>query len=105
MDELLKKMIDNFEFEMEADGYGIEKVEGEEGHFVLEDYELMGWDYVHGAKRFIEYFFCYCDENGKDEYPFNVEAEFKDAGTREVHLLTGEVVQAPLLDLKFVVKK
>lgn len=100
---LLDKMIDNFEWEMDADGYGIEKVE--KYHFIIEDFELMGWDYVHGAKRFIEYFFGIRNKRGKCIYPFSVNAEFEEVGTREVHLITGEVVQAPLLDIKYVVRE
>ena len=106
--ELLKVMMDTFNFEMEADGYGIEcyEGEGEEYHFIIEDYELMGWDYVHGAKRLIEYFFCMCEEDtGKYVYGFHVDAEFKALDTEEITLITGEKVNAPRLDMKFLVKR
>jgi hypothetical protein len=103
--ELLKEMMNTFEFEMEADGYGIEGCD-DEYHYIIEDYELMGWDYVHGAKRLIEYFFCMCEEDtGKYVYGFRVEAEFKNLEPEEITLITGEKVNAPRLDIKFLIKK
>lgn len=104
--ELLKEMMNTFEFEMEADGYSIECCEGEEYHYIIEDYELIGWDYVHGAKRLIEYFFCMCEEDtGKYVYGFRVEAEFKNLEPEEITLITGEKVNAPRLDIKFLVRE
>jgi hypothetical protein len=104
--ELLKEMMNTFEFEMEADGYDIECCDGEEYHYIIEDAELMGWDYVHGAKRLIEYFFCMCEEDtGKYVYGFCVEAEFKNLEPEEITLITGEKVNAPRMDIKFLIKK
>lgn len=49
--ELLEEMIANFETELDCDGYDIEQKDDVPYHFIIEDYDKQGWDYVHGAKR------------------------------------------------------
>lgn len=100
---MLEELVNIFEMEMDCDGYGIERLDDVPYHFIIEDYELMGWDYVHGAKRLIEYFFDSCSSSG-DSHSISVEAEFSYIGTRHVELITGQSVEAPLMDIKFIVK-
>lgn len=93
--KLLETLVNIFELEMECDGYGIERLNDVPYHFIIEDYESMGWDYVHGAKRFIEYFFSTCSEkDGKyvRDHSISVYAQFTE-------------VKTSLLDIKFVVEE
>lgn len=93
--KLLEAMIDVFETEMDCDGYDIERLSDAPYHFIIEDIEDMGWDYVHGAKRFIEYFFATSSEkDGKyvSDHSISVRAQFTE-------------VETSLLDIKFVVEE
>lgn len=78
---MLKELTSIFEMEMDCDGYEIEQKDDVPYHFIIKDYEGCGWEYVHGAKRLIEYYFdcCITDKDNNDitdAHSIHVEARF-----------------------------
>ena len=104
--ELLEQMMRNFYDEMDMDGYGIDKIGDVPYHFVIEDIGSCGWDYVHGAKRFIEYFFDICDDKSHYTYSIGVRAKFVE-GKKSIQLYRDPqnptTVVVDTLDITFIV--